>query len=162
MKHRNQEVEISPCSYFCFFKVFVPKIMQLSIAKTSVFPPEILMHDCVLLTLSLTLCLSCCLVTSDGQSLYQVLRFLMDERSPNRLRFRFDEHPVLCHLCCSAHKFTGIPRRSSFWTLRWVNFKASARKVRLFFSWLPIFHFSRKKVKSFMLDPCKRWTDIVV
>lgn len=164
MKHRNHEVEISPCSYFCLFKVVVPKIMQFSIPKKLVFSLEILMHDCVLWTLSQSQ--SCCLVISEDQLLCQVLRFLIDEQCPNRLQFGSDEHPVLCHFCCSALKFTGIlcaERKTSFWTLRRVNFKASARIVWLFFSWLPTFPFSRKKTKSFMLDPCKRWsTDIVV
>lgn len=56
MKPRNHEVEISPCSHFCFFKVFVPKIMQFSIPQTSVFSLEIFV---VLLTLFQTLLLSC-------------------------------------------------------------------------------------------------------
>lgn len=145
MKHRNHEVEISPCSHFCFFKVFVPKIMQFSIPKTSVFSLEFFMHDCVSLTLSQSLLLSCDLWWAVALSSFEI--FIRWGRQ-NRLRFGFDEHPVFCHFCCSAFKFTGIlcaERKLSFWTSRRVNFKASARIVWLFFSWLPTFPFSRKK-----------------
>lgn len=44
MKPRNHEVEISPWSHFCFFKVFVAEIMQFSIPQS--FLSEILMRDC--------------------------------------------------------------------------------------------------------------------
>lgn len=72
--------------------------------------------------------------------------------------FLFDKHPVWCHFCCSSLWFTGglyADRKIILWTLCWVNFKAAARIVWLFFSWLTTFCFWRKKTRSFMLDPCK-------